>query len=106
MQGESYLSMVVIPLLMVVVLGYYAMRLLVLHDISAIRGKDNTRKLKNEEMYAKGAGKLMLFLAAASLVMAVILYWSAIAAVVEICVCIVVFGILWKKMEEKYGGGV
>lgn len=104
MQGESYFSMVMIPLLMVAVLVYYAIRLLVLHDISAIRGTDKTRKLKDEAMYAKEAGKLMLFLAAASLVMAVIMYWNVIAAVVEICVCVVIFSILWKKMDEKYGG--
>jgi 4-hydroxybenzoate polyprenyltransferase len=100
---EGFLSQAMIPLLMVIILAYYAVRLLVLHDIDAIRGKDKSRKLKNEEMYAKEAGKLMLFLAVGSLVMAVLLYWNTVAAVVEVLIWIVIFGILWKKMDEKYG---
>ena len=49
MQGDSYWSMAMIPILMLIVLAYYGARLLVLHDISAIRGKDQTKKLKDEE---------------------------------------------------------
>ena len=60
-------------------------------------------RLKDEERYAKEAGKLMLFLAAGSLVMTVLLYFQVIAAVVQIVVWIIVFGILWKKMDERYG---
>ena len=100
---EGYWSMVMIPILMMITLFYYGVRLLVLHDISAIRGKDQPKKLKDEERYAKEAGKLMLFLAAGSLVMTVLLYFQVIAAVVQIVVWIIVFGILWKKMDERYG---
>ena len=100
---EGYWSMAMIPILMMITLAYYGVRLLVLHDISAIRGKDQLGKLKDEERYAKEAGKLMLFLAAGSLVMTVLLYFQVIAAVVQIVVWIIVFGILWKKMDERYG---
>ena len=85
---EGYWSMAMIPILMLIILAYYGVRLLVLHDISAIRGKDQPGKLKDEERYAKEASKLMLFLAAGSLIMTV---W------------IIVFSILWKKMDERYG---
>ena len=64
MQGDSYWSMAMIPILMLIVLAYYGVRLLVLHDISAIRGMDQSKKLMDEERYATEAGKLMLFLAA------------------------------------------
>ena len=103
MQGDSYWSMAMIPILMLIVLAYYGARLLVLHDISAIRGKDKTKKLKDEERYATEAGKLMLFLAAGSLIMTVLLYFHVVAAVVQIVVWVVIFGILWKKMNERYG---
>ena len=103
MQGDSYWSMAMIPILMLIVLAYYGARLLVLHDISAIRGKDQTKKLKDEERYATEAGKLMLFLAAGSLIMTVLLYFPVVAAVVQIVVGVVIFGILWKKMDERYG---
>ena len=100
---EGYWSMAMIPILMMITLAYYGVRLLVLHDISAIRGKDQPGKLKDEERYANEAGKLMLFLAAGSLIMTVLLYFQVIAAVVQIVVWIIVFGILWKKMDERYG---
>ena len=45
----------------------------------------------------------MLFLAAGSLVMTVLLYFQVIAAVIQIVAWIIVFGILWKKMDERYG---
>ena len=35
--------------------------------------------------------------------MAILMYFSVHAAVVEIAVWFVVFGILWKRMNDKYG---
>lgn len=99
---EQYLSDAMIPLLMTIALGYYSFRLLVLHDVEAIRGKTG-KKLKNEKMYAQEAGKLMAFLAIASLVMAILMYFSSVIAFGQIVVCLIIFGILWKKMSEKYG---
>lgn len=99
---EQYLSDALIPLLMTVALGYYSFRLLVLHDVEAIRGKTG-KKLKDEKMYAREAGKLMAFLAVGSLVMAMLMNFSSIAAFAVIVVCLVIFGIFWKKMSEKYG---
>lgn len=101
MKGD-YMNGVMIPLLMLAVLAYYGFRLLVLHDVEAIRGK-NGKKLKDPATYAKEAGKLILFLAAGSLAMAVVLYWSEVAAFAVLCIWIIVFGILWKRMNEKYG---
>jgi hypothetical protein len=103
MDMNEFLSAAGIPLLMVLVLGYYSMRLLVLHDVDAVRGK-NQKKVKNPEQYAKEAGKLMMFLAAASLVMAGLICWNTMAAIVEIIICVIIFGLLWKKMDKKYGG--
>lgn len=54
-------------------------------------------------MYARGAGKLMAFLMLSSLVMAMLTYWSSTAALVQMVICLVIFGLLWKKMNEKYG---
>ena len=102
MTGESYLSTALIPLLMTVVLAYYSFRLLVLQDVDSIYGK-NKKKPKDKEGFAKAAGKLMVFLTIASLGMAVIMYWSVDFALIELGVCFVIFGVLWKKMNEKYG---
>lgn len=37
--GNSYLSNAMIPLMMTLVLGYYAARLLIFHDTESITGK-------------------------------------------------------------------
>lgn len=102
-EGDGFLSMAVIPILMFVVLAYYAFRLLVLHDIQAIRGKNDHKKLKDQEQYAKAAGELMIFLAVGSLVMIAVMYVNVTASVVVVCIWIVIFMILWKKMDDKYG---
>lgn len=104
MDMERFMSGATIPILMFVVLGYYAVRLLVLHDIDSIRGKNSGKKVKDEKMYAKEAGKLILFLAVGSLIMAVIMYWNTVAAFGVIFIWVIIFAILWKKMDEKYGG--
>lgn len=100
--AQDYLSTAIIPFLMALVLAYYSVRLLVYHDVAAIRGK-NGKKLKNEAMYTKEAGRLIAFMAAASLVMALLLAWNSYAALAEIGISFVVFGVLWKKMNDKYG---
>ena len=99
---EAYLADASSPLLLTVVLGYYSFRLLVLHDVEAIRGK-NGKKLKDKEAYTREAGKLMAFLTFSSLVMAVLMYWSSTIAFAQLVACLVVFGLLWKRMNEKYG---
>lgn len=99
---EAYLADASIPLLLTVVLGYYSFRLLILHDVEAIRGK-NGKKLKDKEAYTREAGKLLAFLTGSSLLMAIIMYWSSTVAFGQLVVCLLIFGFLWKKMNEKYG---
>ena len=45
----------------------------------------------------------MLFLAAASLLMMVLLFWNVKVAIAEIVVCILALGFMWKRMNDKYG---
>lgn len=71
-------------------------------DISAIRGKDKP-PVKDEVMYAKWAGALILFLAFAALAMAFLLFVNVYAALAEFIAATLLMGILWHRMEEKYG---
>ncbi len=91
-----------IPLLIFLVCVYYGLRLLVLHDVRAIRSKDKP-PVRDEEKYAIGAGKLVLFMGVATLVMAVLIFVNIYAALAEFAACLLIMGILWKRMEEKYG---
>ena len=102
MTTDQILETAGIPLLLFVILIYYGMRLWFMKDISAIRGK-NKPPVKDEENYAKCAGKLMFFFAVATLVMMLLLFWNTYVAVAEIIICTVILGILWHNMNAKYG---
>ncbi len=102
MSAEKFLELAGIPLLLFVILMYYGMRLWIMKDITAIRGK-NKPPVKDEAAYAKAAGQLMVFFAVATLLMMVLLFWNLYAAVAEIVVCTVILGILWSRMNKKYG---
>lgn len=91
-----------IPLLLFALCVYYGMRLLILQDISAIRGKDQP-PVRDEKAYAREGGKLMLFFAVATLVMAALMFVNVYVAVGQIIVCTIILGILWKRMNDRYG---
>ena len=60
MTVDTIIEQAGIPLLLLVICVYYAIRLIVLHDSQAIRGK-NKPPVKDEEAYCKAGGKLLLF---------------------------------------------
>lgn len=91
-----------IPLLLFAICMYYGIRMIIMEDATLVRGK-NKEPLKNEKAYAKEGGKLMLFFGAATLVMAVLVFVNLYVAVAEIIVCTVILGVLWKRMNNKYG---
>lgn len=102
MSVEMILEQAGIPLLLFVICVYYGVRLLVLKDAEAIQGK-NRGPLKKPEEYAVGAGWLLLFFAGATLLMAILLFINIYAAVVQIAVCTIILGVLWKRLNDKYG---
>jgi uncharacterized protein involved in cysteine biosynthesis len=102
MSLDAVLQQAGIPLIVFLVCVYYGIRLLLLHDINSIRNK-NKPPVKDEKAYAKMSGILLLFLAALTLLMAVLLFISTYAAVVEILIGTIIFGILWKRMNIRYG---
>lgn len=81
---------------------YYGIRLWLTHNSNMVRGRAKT-PVKDEKAYSELGGLLIIGLGVAMLVMAVILLFSAIAAVIEICVMFGVFAVLWKKLNDKYG---
>ena len=91
-----------IPLLLFIVCMYYGMHLLIVQDVSKIRSEDK-KPVKNKKAYAREGGKLLLFYAGATLAMAVLIFVDLYAAVGEIIICTLIMGILWKRMNNKYG---
>ena len=91
-----------IPLRLFVICMFYGIRMMILQDASTILGK-NVQGLKDETQYARNAGVLIILLGIASLLMGIFMMINTYIAVVEIVVCILIIGILWKKMNQKYG---
>ena len=99
---EKFLEVAGIPVLMAVICLFYGVRTMLTGDTSLIRGK-NAGALKDEAGYAKAAGKLLIFFAVANLVMGGLLFMNTYAAVAEIFVCTLILGVLWVRMNRKYG---
>ena len=91
-----------LPLLLFVICMVYGIRLLIVQDASGIKGK-NKGPLKDEKRYAKAGGCLILFFGAGTLLMAILSFFSAYAALAEIITCTLILGVFWKKMSDKYG---
>ncbi len=97
----KFMDIAALPLITIVILLYYSIRLLVEGNISIIRRKGEP-PVKDEKMYAKTAGKLILFFAFAVALMTALLFWNAYIAVAEIIILTAVFVMLWSKMNKKY----
>ena len=103
MTVDTIIEQAGIPLLLLVLGVFYALRVFVLHDRQA-RGGKKKPPVKDEEAYCKAGGKLLLFFGAATFLMAILVFVNVYVAVAEIIICTVILGILWKRMEDQYGG--
>lgn len=99
---DSILEQAGIPIIVFILCTYYGVRVLVFQDVEAIRGKDKG-VVRDKEKYTSAAGKLLLFFAVAALGMAALILINVYAAVAEIVLCTIIFGILWKRINDKYG---
>ena len=102
MTTQTILEQAGIPLLLFVICMYYGLKLMILQDVSIIRGK-NKEPVKDEKAYAKKGGALILFFGFATLVMTFLLFVDLYVALAQIIICTIIFGVLWKKMDDKYG---
>lgn len=99
---EAILEQIGIPLLVFAACMFCGIRIYTTGDPSLILSK-NSAELKDRVKYAKNAGILLIVLGIASLLMAGLMYVNVVAAVVEFVVVLVIVGILWKIMNDKYG---
>ncbi len=102
MTWEYILNQAGIPLLLFAICMVYGIYLLIVQRADGIRGK-NKGPLKDEKRYAMAGGGLILFFGIGTLVMTILLFVNVYAAVAEIISCTLIMGVLWKKVNEKYG---
>lgn len=101
----SLMTSVWIPVILGVVCLVYGLYMIITKDPSKIRKKDDNRLLRDDKKYAEVGGYLMIFMAIGCLVMVIIIkvFQNETAATIESFAWFIVFGILWKKMNDKYG---
>lgn len=99
---EKIIEIAGIPMLVFVICIYYGVRLIVTQKSDSIRDPKRPAP-KDEKGYSRAAGILILFMAAATLVMGILLFVNTQVAMVEIVISLLIMGILWKKMNDRYG---
>ena len=80
---------------------YLAYRVMVQKDISSVIGK-NKPEPKDKEGFCRDTGKLIIFFAVGSFLMAVVELLSPMAALIQMIVWVVITFVLWKKVNDKY----
>ena len=80
---------------------FFGVRLIITRDVSIIK-KDDPESIKHPKEYALYSGLIILFLGAAALVMGIVSFFSAMASFIVIIIAVILMGIMWKFMHEKY----
>ncbi len=101
MDFQTIIDQMGIELLMFAVCLYFGIRLIITRDIKILY-KDRPDSVKNPREYCLYAGLIVLFLGVAALVMGILTFVNTTAAFVEIIVAVILLGIMWKFMHEKY----
>ncbi len=80
---------------------FFGIRLIITRDVSIIK-KEHPEEIKHPKEYCLYAGLIIIFLGVAALAMGIVSFFSAEASLVVILVGVLVMGIMWKFMHEKY----
>ena len=80
---------------------YLAYRVMGQKDITAVIGK-NKPEPKDKEGFCRDTGKIIIFFAVGSFLMAVVELLSPMAALIQMIVWVVITFVLWKKVNDKY----
>ncbi len=102
MTFQDFLNTAGIPLIIFAVLLYFGCKMLIMGDAYCVRGK-NKGPLKDEARYAKEGGMLLIAFGIAALIMGILLMFNVMAAVLFIITATVLFAVMWKRLEDRYG---
>ena len=90
-----------IEMLAFAVCMFFGIRLILTRDVSIIK-KEHPEEIKHPNEYCLYAGLIIIFLGVAALAMGIVSFFSAEASLVVILIGVLVMGIMWKFMHEKY----
>ncbi len=101
MTFNDLVSQMGIEMLVFAVCLFFGMRLIITRDVSIIK-KENPEEIRHPKEYTLYAGLIILFLGVSALVMGIVSFYDAVAALIVIIVAVIAMGIMWKLMHEKY----
>ncbi|MCR5734158.1 MAG: hypothetical protein K6G22_06080 [Lachnospiraceae bacterium] len=103
MTFQQIVDLTWIPLLAFAICTVYGLKLIITKDPQSLKAKNENVIFKDGEKFAVKAGQLMLLMAAGALIMCVLLFYNSFAALVEVTAVFILFTVLWKKANDKYG---
>lgn len=98
---EKFMDVAGIPAMIAVICLFFGIRIMMTKDVSYIMGKHVVTK--EPEKFCMAAGKLLIFFAAVNALMGALLFVNTYLAIGEIFIGTVVLGVLWMRMNKKYG---
>ena len=90
-----------VSVLIGVIALYFAYRVMVQKDVKGVLPK-NKPEPKDKDGFCRDVGKLILFFAAGSFLMAVLELFNPTVALLQMAAWIVIIFVLWKKVNDKY----
>lgn len=101
--GREALGQLGIPLLLSVLLIYYAIRLLVFKDVDSIRPAQWGRlKPEYRDKYAREAGILMLIFGLCSILSSVLMLFAIPVGMIMLTLSVIGVFYRFKRLEERY----
>lgn len=100
---ESIWQEMGLPLLFTVLLLYYAIKLLVFHDVESIRPKERP-PVSDRKGYGREAGIFVLIFALISLVASFCMLIHPFLGITLILLGLILSAVQFKRLEEKYAG--
>ena len=101
MNIQTIVNQMGIEILAFAVCMFFGIRLIVTRDVKIIK-KDNPESIKHPREYTFYAGLIIIFLGVSAIAMGIVSFFDQIAALVVIVVAVVIMGIMWKFVHEKY----
>ncbi len=101
----GFINSIWLPILLAVLCAGCGIYMAVTGEPGMARRRGDNRLLKDKEHYVKGAMLLMFFMALGCVIMAVIIgvFHNDTVATIESISWFIIFGILWKRNEDRYG---
>lgn len=100
---QELLDMTWIPLIAFAICLGYGVALLITKNPKTLKGKNDKTVYKDAEQFAIKTAWLLLMLAASALAMCVLIFYNLYAALGEVIVCFLIFTVLWRRVNTKYG---